>query len=164
MQRRSNVIERMIQIQKCFSLHWGLGQRCSRIFSPELLILAREDYNSLHREVWFRHRIPSRASWTFRCLAFVSFRKLWVWFSTPRAPRTNCPSICGLFCRSRSAKVFNTCQICAVKIFYAWSSPVRNVKVLHTRPPASFRIKIKSSSDFFSSIVRFRLDVENRKE
>ena len=120
-----------------------MGQRCSRIFSPELLILAREDYNSLHREVWFRHRIPSRASWTFRCLAFVSFRKLWVWFSTPRAPRTNCPSICALFCGSRSAKVFNTCQICAVKIFYAWYSPVRNVKVFHTGPPAFFRIKIK---------------------
>merc|ERR1712062_786998 len=107
------------------------------MLAPELLILAREDYNSLHREVWF---------------------------STPRAPRTNCPSICGLFCGSRSTKVFNTCQFCSVKIFYAWSSPVCNVKVLHTRPPASFRIKIKSSSDFFSSFVRFRLDLENRKE
>ena len=96
-----------------FTIHIGVqvegeSKNISLSSAPEVLFLAREDHNSLHREV-VRHGSP--ASWTLCAFHAGSCWKVEVGFLTegPGAPRrTECSSLCVLFSwKTKSPKIFD---------------------------------------------------------
>ena len=171
-------MERQLKDWGCFLKYRYSPFWDSICLAPEVLVLARENYNSFHSKVvvGHRHRRLSTVSWTLCGFHTIPCWKVEVWSLTksPRAPRSKRSSLCVLFSRSArspevfisyfcvlfSIKIFNTWFVWRIKVWYieyfnikVFHCLVRCIKVFHAGFPATSDIKFVNSVHFFPSSV-----------